>query len=125
MDKTGIAQVESGEFSVIRHTDNAIRYRVSFANDENMPYCTCSSCKKSYYACKDFFAVFLKFTNWSWDALSMLYVNFPFLQLDIYSKEKECSAGEDLSHEPSSAENIEKDGNHSDEALQSEEKQEG
>ena len=55
-----------------------------------------------------FFAVFLKFPNWSWDALSPLYVNSPFLQLDIYSKEKECSAAKDLSHKPSNAENIEK-----------------
>ena len=49
VDKTGIVKVGSGEFSVISHTDNAIRYRVSFVNDENMPYCTCSSWKKSYY----------------------------------------------------------------------------
>ena len=40
-------------------------------------------------------------------------------------KEKECSAAEFLSHEKSNAENIEKEGNHSDEALQREEKQEG
>ena len=124
LDKTGIVQVESGEFSVISHTD-VIRYRVSFRNDENMPYCTCFSWKKSYYPCKHFFAVFLKFPNWSWDTLSPLYVNSPFLQLDIYSKEKECSAAEDSSHEPSNAENIEKEGNHSDETLQREEKQEG
>ena len=38
---------------------------------------------------KIFFAVFLKFPNWSWDALSPLYVNSPFLQPDIYSKEKD------------------------------------
>ena len=120
VDKTGIVQVESGEFSVISHTDNAIRYRVSFRNDENMPYCTCSSWKKLYYPCKHFFPVFLKFPNWSWDALSPLYVNSPFLQLDIYSKEKECSTAEDLSREPSNAENIEKEGNHSDDALQRE-----
>ena len=54
-----------------------------------------------------------------------MYVNSPFLQLDIYSKEKKCSAAEELSHKPSNAENIEKNGNHSDEALQNEEKQEG
>ena len=125
MDKTGIVQVESGEFSVISHTDNAIRYRVTFRNDKNMPYCTCSSWKKSYYPCKHFFAVFLKFPNRSWDALSPLYVNSPFLQLDTYSNEKECSTAEDLSHEPSNAENIEKEGNHSDDALKREEKQEG
>ena len=117
MDKTGIVQIESGEFSVISHTDNAIRYRVSLGNDENMPYCTCSSWKKSYYPCNHFSAVFLKFPNRSWDTLSPLYVNSPFLQLDIYSKKKEYSAAEDLSHEPSNAENTEKEGNYSDEAL--------
>ena len=118
VDKTVIVQVGSGEFSVISHTDNATRYRVSFGNDENMPYFTCSSWKKSYYPCKHFFAVFMKLPNWSWDALSPLYVNSPYLQFDIYSKEKECSAAEDSSHESSNAENIEKDGNHSDEAPQ-------
>ena len=70
-----------------------------------------------------FFAVFLKFPNWSWDALSPLYVNSPYLQLHIYSNEKECSAAEDLSYEPSNAGNIEKEGNHSDEALQREAQQ--
>ena len=89
-----------------------------------MPYCTCSSWKKSNYPCKHFFAVFFKFSNWSWDALSSWYVNFSFLQLNIYSKKKEYSAIEDLSHEQSNDENIEKERNHSDEALQREEKQE-
>ena len=95
VDKIGITQTESGDFSVISHIDNAMRYRMSFRNDKNMPYCTCSSWKKSDYPCKHFFTVFLKFPNWSWDTLSPLYVNSPFLQLDIYSKEKECSAAED------------------------------
>ena len=53
-----------------------------------------------------------------------MYVSSPFLQLDIYSKEKECSVPEDLSHELPNAKNIEKVGNHSDEAMQREEKQE-
>ena len=97
---------------------------MSFGNDENMPYRTCCSWKKSYYPCKHFFAVFLKFPNWSWDALSSLYVNSPYLQPDIYSKEIECSAAEDLSSESPNAENIEKHGDHSDEALQREEEQE-
>ena len=86
--KTGITQIGSGEFSVISHIDNAMRYRISFRNDQNMPYCTCSSLKKSDYPLKHFFTVFLKFPNWSRDALSPLYVNSPFLQLDIYSKGK-------------------------------------
>ena len=118
VDTIGITQIGSGEFSVISHIDNAMHYRMSFRNDKNMPYCTCSSWKKSDYLCKHFFTVFLKFPNWSRDALSPLYVNSPFLQLDIYSKEKECSATEDLLHEPSNVENIEKEVNHSDEALQ-------
>ena len=93
VDKTGIVQVRSGEYLVISYNDNAIRYMVSFGNEKNMPYCTCASWKK---ACKHIFAVFLKFQKWSWDALFLLYVNFPFFQLDIYSKEKECSAAEDI-----------------------------
>ena len=53
-----------------------------------------------------------------------MYVNFSYHQLGIYSKEEECSAAEDLSRESPNAENIEKHGNHSDEALQREEEQE-
>ena len=124
MDKTGIVQVESEEFSVISHTDNAIRYRVECGNDENMPHCTCSSWKKSYYLCKHFFAVFLKFPNWSWDALSTLYVNSPFLQLDIQKKNNVLLLKIYPINHPI-LKILKKNGNHSDEALQNEEKQEG
>ena len=88
VDLTGIVQVGSEQFSVISHTDNATWYRVSFGNDENMPYYTCSSWKKSYYPCKHFFTIFLNFLNWSWNVLSPLHVNSPNLQLDICSKKK-------------------------------------
>ena len=54
-----------------------------------------------------------------------MYVNSPYPQLEIYSKEKQCSAAEDLSYELSDTGNIEKEGNHSDEALQREEEQDG
>lgn len=39
-EATSIVQIGSGEFSVISHTNNPTRYRVSFWNEKNMPYCT-------------------------------------------------------------------------------------
>ena len=58
VDKTGIVHVGSETFSVISHTDNATRYRVSFGNEENMPYCTCSSRKKTYLPVQIFFSLY-------------------------------------------------------------------
>lgn len=52
-----------------------------------------------------------------------MYVNPPYLQTEIYSKEKECSATED-SMQPPNPENIVKLENYSIETQQREEKQE-
>ena len=51
-----------------------------------MPYCTCSSWEKSYYPCKHFFALFLKFPNWSWDALSPIYAILPIFNLTFIQR---------------------------------------
>ena len=49
-----------------------------------MPSCSCYTWKKSAYPCKHFFAVFQKFAAWNWDALSGLYKNSPYLNLDDF-----------------------------------------
>lgn len=59
LDKTGIVQAESGGFSIISRIDNVERYSVSIGDNENMPS----------YPFKHFSVAFLKFPNWSWDAL--------------------------------------------------------
>ena len=91
VDKTGTVQVGSPRIYAISHTDNATHYRVS-ENDENMPYAHVLHENSHITRANIFFAVFL---NWSWEALSPLYLNSPNLELDIYSKEKYCSATED------------------------------
>ena len=93
------------------HSDNVTRYRVSIGNVENMPNCTCSLLKRLYYPCNHVFVVFRKFLNWSWDLLSPLYVNFRYLQLESYSKEKQCSTAKNSLPEPQNAENMEKSEN--------------
>ena len=110
-------------FTVFIHTDNVTRHRVLFGNVENMT-AHVLYLKSHIYTCNRFFAVFLKFSNWSWDLLSPLDVNPPYLQTEIYSKEKECFATEDSMQTPPNPENIVKLENYSVETQLREEKQE-
>ena len=47
-----------------------------------MPKCSCYDWGKTGYLCKHFFAVFEKFASWSFYALSSIYIDSPFLNLD-------------------------------------------
>ena len=47
-----------------------------------MPKCSCYDWCKTGYLCKHFFAVFEKFPSCSFNALSSIYINSPFLNLD-------------------------------------------
>ena len=47
-----------------------------------MPKCSCYDWCKTGYLCKYFLAVFEKFPSWSFNALSPIYINSPFLNLD-------------------------------------------
>ena len=72
-----------GEFSVKgSDTFSQEHYKVFFGDDNRMPHCSCYGWKMSAYPCKHFFAIFAKYPAWSWDALSSLYRNSPFMILD-------------------------------------------
>ena len=47
-----------------------------------MPKCSYYDWGKTGYLCKHFFAVFEKFPSWSFYALSSIYIDSPFLNLD-------------------------------------------
>ena len=47
-----------------------------------MPKCSCYDWCKTGYLYKHFFAVFEKFPSWLFNALSPIYIDSPFLNLD-------------------------------------------
>ena len=59
-----------------------------FGDDENMPSCSCPAWSELYYLCKHFFSIFEKFPLWSWEHLSYLHMNSPFVNLDHEKEEK-------------------------------------
>lgn len=82
-DKTGIVELGNGKFRTTSFQENSRDiYELFFGDEHNLPRCTCESWKKSAYPCKHFFAVMQKFTEWSWNRLSPLYINSPYLCLD-------------------------------------------
>ena len=83
-DKTGIALISQGVFSIRSFTDVAKTYRHLFGDDDTMPSCTCGSWKSTAFLCKQSFAVFLKFNDWRWEKLSSLYRCSPFLSIDYF-----------------------------------------
>ena len=56
--------------------------KVYFGNEHEMPKCSCYHWCRTVYLCKHFFAAFEKFSSWSFNALSSIYINSPFLNLD-------------------------------------------
>ena len=74
-------------FSVNSENSNDT-YTVCFDDDENMPRCSCPAWSELYYPSKHFFSIFEKFPSWSWEHLSSLYTNSPFLNLDNEKEEK-------------------------------------
>ena len=85
MDQTGIRMTDAGKFTIQYFKNNMKKiHYLDFGNDYKMPSCSCYTWKKSAYACKHFFAVFQKFAAWNWDALSGLYKNSPYLNLDDF-----------------------------------------
>ena len=48
-----------------------------------MPKCSCIDWSRTGYPCKYFFAIFNKYPAWSWNDLSKLYTENPFLNLDL------------------------------------------
>lgn len=103
-------QVGSREFSVVSHGDNALICPIAHVLHD-----------KSHYPCKRFSSVLLKFSNWSWDAITSVVCLFSLSSIWPLFKGKKCSAAEDLSHDTS---NGEKEGNQSDEALEEKRREE-
>lgn len=96
-DMSGVVMKSEGEFLVHSFEDYHQSYTVQFGNDDKMPKCSCPDWSHSMYLCKHFFAVFRKFPKtWSWDALSVLYRNSPFLTLDVGMTEDELQAQENM-----------------------------
>ena len=82
-DLSGITCQRKGLFSVMSFTNNLSEcYKVHFGNEHEMLKCSCYDWCKTGYLCKHFFAVFEKFPSWSFNALSPIYINSPFLNLD-------------------------------------------
>ena len=82
-DLSGITCQRKGLFSVMSFTNNLSEcYKVYFGNEHEMPKCSCYDWCKTGYLCKHFFAVFEKFPSCSFNALSSIYINSPFLNLD-------------------------------------------
>ena len=82
-DLSGITCQRKGLFSVMSFTNNLSKcYKVHFGNEHEMLKCSCYGWCKTGYLCKHFFAVFEKFPSWSFNALSPIYINSPFLNLD-------------------------------------------
>ncbi|XP_065066055.1 uncharacterized protein LOC135691970 [Rhopilema esculentum] len=70
-------------------------YYLSFGDENSMPHCSCPDWKMSAYPCKHFFAIFVKYPSWSWDALPSAYRNSPFMVLDdVLTIENERNFGE-------------------------------
>ena len=82
-DLSGITCQGKGLFSVESFANNlSVCYKVYFGNEHEMPKCSCYDLCKTGYLCKHFFAVFEIFPSWSFNALSPIYINSPFLKLD-------------------------------------------
>ena len=79
--------INHGIFSV-KSKNSKDTYTVCFGDDENMPNCSCPAWSELYYPCKHFFSICEKCSLWSWEHLSSLYTNSPFLNLDNEKEEK-------------------------------------
>ena len=82
-----ITIINHGVFSVKSENSNDT-YTLCFGDDKNMPSCSFPAWSELYYPCKHFFSIFEKFPLWSWEHLSSLYTNSPFLNLDNEKEEK-------------------------------------
>ena len=82
-----ITIINHGVFSVKSENGNDT-YTVCFGDDENMPSCSCRAWSEFYYSCKRFYGIFEKFPLRTWEHLSSLYTNSPFLNLDNEKEEK-------------------------------------
>ena len=84
IDTSGITNTGGGKFAVLSFSDNQQEiYELSFGDTLSMPKCSCIDWSRTGYPCKHFFAIFNKYPAWSWNDLSRLYTESPFLNLDL------------------------------------------
>jgi len=69
---------EDGVFHVKSHMNS---YEVNFGSEDTFPFCSCEDFRRTYLPCKHFFAVF-KLADKSWNDLSPMYRQSPYLKLD-------------------------------------------
>ena len=82
-DLSGITCQGKGLFSVVSFPNNLSEcYKVYFGNEHEMPKCSCYDWCKTGYLYKHFFPVFEKFPSWLFNALSPIYIDSLFLNLD-------------------------------------------
>ena len=67
------------------------RYDVFFGDETSLPSCTCFAWYNTPYLCKHFFAIFKKFPAWSWNALSPIYKDSPYMKLDNLFEKSGCT----------------------------------
>ena len=80
---SGVWLQSHGAFTVNSFSGIRESYTVDFGSDKMMPKCSCKIWRESAYLCKHFFLIFKRFPEtWSWNSLSLLYRNPPFLTLD-------------------------------------------
>ena len=88
---------ESNQFIV--KSASGKEHTLKFANDENMPECTCKDWTRWHIPCKHFFAVFNHFPNWGWASLPMKYRENEYLTADSAVLTNPSDGG---SHSPTS-----------------------
>ena len=84
IDTAGITNKGGGNFTVLSFSDNQKEiYELSFGDTFSMLQCPCIDWSRTGYPCKHFFAICNKYSAWSWNELSKLYTENPFLNLDF------------------------------------------
>ena len=91
VDKSALKIVDHGIFSYTSYSNGMEQtYTINFGDNESMPSCSCPSWTETCYPCKHFFAIFGKYPQWQWSALSPLYIQSPYLLLDKFDEDKGC-----------------------------------
>ena len=87
--------IRNNSITIINHDIFSIKsdnsndtYTVCFGDNKDMPSCSCPVWSELCYPCKHFFSIFAKFPLLSWEHLSSLYTNSPFLNIHNQKEEK-------------------------------------
>ena len=84
IDTSGITNKGGGNFVVLIFSDSQKKiHELTFSETFSMPKCPCIDWSRTGYPCKHFFAIFNKSPSWSWNDLSKVCTESPFLNLDL------------------------------------------